>query len=45
MYCMKLLGQPLMSLDFDHQMAEFQVRIVVINGYTAPGISVTKAVG
>ena len=33
MHCMKLLGQP--------PGAELQTRIVVLNGYTAPGIPVT----
>ena len=31
--------------DFDRQVAELQVRIVVLNGYTALGIPVTEAVG
>ncbi|MGB4826650.1 MAG: IS5/IS1182 family transposase, partial [Paracoccaceae bacterium] len=45
MHCMKLLGQRLMARDFDRQIAELQVRIAVLNGYTALGIPVTEAVG
>jgi hypothetical protein len=45
MQCVKLLGQRLMARDFDRQVAELQVRIVILNGYTALGVPVTKAVG
>ncbi|MBK0329624.1 IS5 family transposase [Rhodobacteraceae bacterium F11138] len=45
MNCIKLLGQSLMSRDFDRQVAEIQVRIAVLNRYTALGIPVTEAVG
>ena len=45
MHCAKLLGQRLMARDFERQVAEFQVRVAVLNGYTALGISVTKAAG
>src|SRR5690606_19335960 len=38
-------GQRLMARDFDRQAAELQVRIAVLNGYTALGIPVTEAVG
>ena len=41
----KLLGQRLMARDFDRQVAEFQIRVAVLNGYTALGIPVTKVVG
>ena len=41
----KLPGQRLMARDFDRQVAEFQVRMAVLNGYTALGISVTKVAG
>jgi hypothetical protein len=44
MNCIKLLGQSLMARDFDRQVAELQVRITVLNGYTALGIPVTVAV-
>jgi hypothetical protein len=45
MHCVKLLGQRLMARDFDRQIAEFQVRVAVLNGYTALGIPVTKVAG
>ena len=45
MHCVKLLGQSLMARDFDRQVAELQVRIAVLNGYTALGIPVTEAKG
>ena len=45
MHCVKLLGQRLMARDLDRQVAEVQVRIAVLNGYTALGIPVTEAVG
>ena len=41
----KLLRQRLMARDFDRQVAEFQVRVAVLNGFTALGIPVTEAVG
>ena len=45
MHCVKLLGQRLMARDFDRQVAELQIRIAVLNGYTALGIPVTEVVG
>ena len=45
MNCMKLLGQRLMSQDFDRQTAELQVRIAILNRFTALGIPVTQPVG
>ncbi|GLT10744.1 transposase [Sulfitobacter porphyrae] len=45
MNCIKLLGQSLMSRDFDRQIAEIKVRIAVLNRYIALGIPVTEAVG
>ena len=44
MHCMKLLGQRLMARDFDRQVAELQIRIAVMNGYTTLGIPVTEVV-
>jgi hypothetical protein len=44
MHCVKLLGQRLMARDFDRQVADFQVRVAMLNGYTALGIPVTKVV-
>ena len=41
----KLLGQSLMSRDFARQVAEIQIRVAVLNRYTALGISVTVPVG
>jgi hypothetical protein len=45
MHGVKLLRQSLMARDFDRQIAELQVRIAVLNGYTALGTPVTEAVG
>jgi len=45
MHCVKLLGQQLAARDFDRQVAEFQVRVAVMNGFTALGIPVTEAMG
>ena len=44
MHCVKLLGQRLMARDFNRQVAEIQVRIAVLNGYTALGIPITGAI-
>lgn len=41
----KLLSQSLMAREFDCQVAKLQVRITVLNGYTAYGIPVTVAEG
>jgi len=41
----KLLGQRLMSRDFDRQVAEVQIRAAVMNRFTALGIPVTVALG
>jgi len=45
MLCVKLLGQRLSAREFDRQVAEFQIRVAVLNGFTALGIPVTEAVG
>lgn len=45
MHCVKLMGQSLMARDFERQVAEVQIRIAVLNRYTALGIPVTEAVG
>ncbi|MAZ22093.1 MAG: hypothetical protein CMN19_13240 [Roseovarius sp.] len=45
MHCVKLLGQRLMARDFDRLIAELEVRITVLNAYTALGIPVIEAVG
>lgn len=39
------LRQRLMARDFDRQVAEVQICIAVMNGYTALGILITEAVG
>ena len=45
MHCIKLLGQSLMARDFERQVAEIQIRIAVLNRYTALGTPVTEPVG
>jgi hypothetical protein len=45
MHCVKRPGQRLMARDFDRQVAGVQVRIAILNGDTALGITVTKTVG
>ncbi|XDB00322.1 hypothetical protein AB1M95_03025 [Sulfitobacter sp. LCG007] len=45
MHCVRLLGQRLMTRDFNRQVAEIQVRIAVLSGDTALGIPVTETVG
>jgi hypothetical protein len=45
MHCVKLPGQRLAAQDFDRQVAEFQIHVAVLNGFTALGIPVTKTVG
>ena len=42
MHCVKLLGQRLSARDFDRQVAEFQVRVAVLNGFTALGTPITE---
>lgn len=41
---MKLLGQKLMARDFDCQTAELQVRIAILNRFTARGLAITEPV-
>ena len=45
MHCVKLLGQRLSARNFQRQVAEFQVRVAVLNGFTALGQPVTQVVG
>lgn len=45
MHCVKLLGQRLSARDFNRQLAEFQIRVAVLNACTALGIPVTEAMG
>jgi hypothetical protein len=44
MHSLKLLGQRLMARDCERQVAEFQIRIAVLNGFTALGIPFTTVV-
>jgi hypothetical protein len=41
----KLLGQRLSARDFDRQVAEFQIRVAVLNGFTALGTPITETMG
>jgi hypothetical protein len=34
-----------MAREFDRQVAEFRVRVAVLNSFTALGIAVTKVAG
>ena len=45
MHCVELPGRRMAARDFDRQVAEFQIRVAVLNGFTALGIPVTEAVG
>jgi hypothetical protein len=45
MHCVKLLGHRLSARDFDCQVAEFQVRVAVLNGFTALGTPITDGRG
>ena len=45
MHCVKLFGQRLAVRDFDRQVAEFQVRVAVLNGFTALGTPIPETVG
>jgi hypothetical protein len=45
MHCVKLLGQRLSARDFDRQVAEFPIRVAVLNGFTALGTPITETVG
>lgn len=45
MNCTKLPGQKLLSQAFDRQTTKFQVRIAIVNRFTALGIPVTQPVG
>ena len=37
MHCVKLLGQRLSARQFDRQVAEFQIRIALMNRFSALG--------
>ena len=40
-----LMGQNLLAKDFNREVSEIQVRVAVLNRYTALGIPVTETVG
>jgi hypothetical protein len=44
MHCVKPLGQRLTARDFHCQVAEFQVGVAVLNGFTALGRPITQTV-
>ena len=44
MHCVKLLGQRLAARDFDRQAARFQIRLAVLNGFTALGTPIIEVV-
>jgi|GEM_PF-6477937 len=43
MHGVKLPGQRLSLREFDRQVAEFEVRVAVLNGFTALGTPITEA--
>lgn len=45
MHCVKPLGQRLMARDFDRQVSGFQMRVAVLNGFTALGTPITEVAG
>lgn len=45
MHCLESVGQRLSARDFDLQVAKFQMRVAVLNGFTALGIPVTETEG
>ena len=45
MRCFKLLGERVMSRDFDSQVAELQIRAAILNRFTALGTPLTQRVG
>ncbi|MCA3458418.1 MAG: IS5/IS1182 family transposase, partial [Rhodobacter sp.] len=45
MHCVKPPGQRLMARDIDRQVSELQVRVAVLNGFTALGTPITEIAG
>ena len=43
MHCVKLPDQRLTAWDFDRQVAQFRIRVVVLNGFTALCLPITQA--
>lgn len=45
MRCFKLLGARVMSHDFDRQVAELQIKVAILNRFTALGTPLTQRAG
>ena len=45
MRCLKLLGERVMSRDFDRRLAELQIRAAILNRFTAIGAPLTQRAG
>ena len=45
MVCRQTIAGQCRARDFDRQVAEFQIRVAVLNGFTALGLPVTEVVG
>lgn len=45
MRCFKLLGDRVMSRDFDRQVAALQLRVAILNRFTAFGVPLTQRAG
>lgn len=45
LHCLKSLGRSLMARHFKRQVAEIQIRIALLNRYTALGIPITERIG
>lgn len=45
MRCLKLLGERVMSRDFDRQVAELQIRAAILNRFTSLGTPLTQRAG
>jgi hypothetical protein len=45
MRCLKLLGERVMSRDFDRQVAELQIRAAILNRFAALGTPITRRAG
>ena len=45
MHCLKLLGQRLSARNFDRRVAKFQIRVAVLDGFTALGTPITEVAG
>ncbi len=44
MNCLKLFGERIMSRDPDRQTAEIQIRIAIMNRFSAPGAAEIESV-